>query len=347
MKCLHLALAAVIVVQAVCTVAACAQPDPRVAELAREVADKGWIVYGARGDNGTWDLFVSRPDGSRRRNVTNTPEFEEAAPRLSPDSTKLLYRRMAKGAVINHDKWGFQGRLVIADANGANPAVVGDEGEYPWASWSPDGGRIVCLTKKGIQVVDLDTRKVVREFKRQGIYQQLFWSPDGQWFCGVANHQGQSWTVVRVNAETGALNAVRQYQNCTPDWHPDSGHIILSSRPADQPGGGGYGYTQLWLVSGDGADQRLLYGEDGSHIYGGACSPDGRYVLFTKGPRDGSGAEKDGAPMGVMRAADAPTITGTSADLRKLHPDTEDGPVLLLESGWEPCWTYADIGAAE
>jgi len=324
-----------------------AEPDARVAALKQEVAEKGWLVYGARGGNGTWDLFVSRPDGSQRRNVTNTPDFEEAAPRVSPDGTKLLYRRMAKGAVIDHDKWGFQGRLVIAAANGATPVVVGGEGEYPWASWSPEGGRVVCLTKKGIQVVDLETREVVRVFRRQGIYQQLFWSPDGQWFCGVANHQGQSWTVVRVHAETGAMNAVRQYQNCTPDWHPDSDRIILSSRPAGQPGGGGYGYTQLWQVSGDGTEQGLVYGEDGSHIYGGAYSPDGRYVVFTKGPRDGSGAEKDGALLGIMRAADAPVITGTSADLRKLHPDTKDGPVLLLAKGWEPFWTDADLGAAE
>lgn len=321
--------------------------DPRVAELAKEVAARGWLVYGARAKSGSWDLFVSRPDGSQRRNITNTPDAEEAAPRFSPDGTRLLFRRMAGGTAIDHDKWGFQGQLVIAEANGANATPFGAEGEFPWASWSPDGKQVVCLTPKGIMVHDLATKAVVREFPRQGIYQQLFWSPDGKWFCGVANNQGESWTVVRVNAETGALNAVRKFQNCTPDWHPDSNHIILSSRPKGQTGAEGYGYTQLWLVSGDGTEQRLLCGEDGAHIYGGALSPDGQYVLFTKGPKDGSGAEKDGALMGIMRASDAPTITGESAELRKVHPDTKDGPVLTLETVWEPHWTYAEIGAGE
>ena len=54
----------------------CAQEvsDPRVTQLAEEVHNKGWIVFAARGDNGTWDLFLMRPDGSQRRNITNTPD---------------------------------------------------------------------------------------------------------------------------------------------------------------------------------------------------------------------------------------------------------------------------------
>lgn len=326
---------------------AAGEEDERVAALAKEVRGKGWLVYGARSENGTWDLFLSRPDGSQGRNITDTPDFEEAAPRFSPDGAKMLYRRLAKGATISHDRWGFQGQLVIAEPDGSNPIVFGEEGDFPWASWSPDGNQIVCLTKKGIQVHDLATKEMTREFPRQGIYQQLFWSPDGKWFCGVANHAGESWTVVRVNAETGDLNPVRKFQNCTPDWRPDSKHIILSCRPADQPGAKGYGYTQLWVVGGDGKNQRLVYGEDGFHIYGGAFSQDGKYVIFTKGPEDGSGAEKAGAPMCIMRADDAPSIGGESPDLRKVHPETKDGPILMLEMGWEPHWTYAEIGAKE
>lgn len=314
------------------------------AALANEVAAKGWLVYGARADNGSWDLFLSRPDGSQRRNITNTPDKEEAAPRFSPDGSKLLYRRLPGGTSINHDKWGFQGELIVADADGGNPFVLGGEGEFPWATWSPDGRQVVCLLPKGIKVHDLQSKAVVREFPRQGIYQQLFWSPDGKWFCGVANNQGQSWTVVRMNAESGEVNAVRKFQNCTPDWHPDGNHIILSSRPAGQTGAAGYGYTQLWLVSGDGIEQQLLYGEDGAHIYGGAFSPDGKYILFTKGPKDGSGAENGGAPMCIIRAADTPMITGESIELRKLHKDTKNGPVLTLETAWEPHWTFAEIG---
>ena len=50
------------------------------------------------------------------------------------------------------------------------------------------------------------------------MYQQLFWSPDGKWFCGVTNNLGEMWTVARMDAVTGEINAVNTFQNCTPDW---------------------------------------------------------------------------------------------------------------------------------
>jgi hypothetical protein len=34
-----------------------------------------------------------------------------------------------------------------------------------------------------------------------------------------------------------------------------------------------------------------------------------------------------------------------STDLRKVHPKAKEAPVLQLVDGWEPCWTYAEIGA--
>ena len=77
-----------------------AAQDEKVAQLAKEVSGKGWIAYASRGDNGTWDLFLMRPDGSGRRNITNTPDYEEGGPRFSPDGKKLLYRAAGLGSPI-------------------------------------------------------------------------------------------------------------------------------------------------------------------------------------------------------------------------------------------------------
>ena len=44
-----------------------------------------------------------------------------------------------------------------------------------------------------------------------------------------------------------------------------------------------------------------------------------------------------------MRLSDAPTIQGESIDLRAVHPNTNDGPVLELVPGWEPCWTFESL----
>jgi len=312
--------------------------------LAREVRDKGWIVYSARSVKGDWDLFLVRPDGSGVRNITHTPDFSEAAPRFSYDGSKMLYRRLARDVKIDHDKWGFLGQLMIAQADGSSATAVGKNGEHPWATWSPNGKQIACLTIKGIQIVDLATKRVIRKIPRKGIYQQLGWSQDGKWFCGVSNHFGENWTVVRMGVESGDINPVNTFQNCTPDWMNDSKRIIFSHRPGNQ---GGHGWTQLWMADGDGKNRRLIYGRDDRHIYGGATSPDNKYILFTACTKDGGGSEKNGAPMHLMRLADAPTIEGKSEALRKIHSMKKDGPVLTLPVGWEPHWTYADMATGK
>jgi len=46
---------------------------------------------------------------------------------------------------INGNSYGEQGELVIANSDGTGPRVFGKPGEYPWASWSPDGKEIACL----------------------------------------------------------------------------------------------------------------------------------------------------------------------------------------------------------
>jgi Tol biopolymer transport system component len=333
-----------------------AAADPATARLAKEVAGNGWIVYSAYTEKGDWDLFLSRPDGTHIRNITNTPGSNEIGGRFSPDGKRILFRRIAPGTKIHHDTWGAAGQLVIANADGKNPVVYGEAGDFPWATWSPDGKQVACLTRAGIEIRDLATKAVVRKLDRNGIYQQLFWSPDGKWFTGPANRFGESWTVVRMNVETGEVNPVAKFQNCTPDWFPDAKHLIYSSRPANQEASDGgkaaqevgqsgrYGWTQLWMSDGDGQNRRLVFGEDGRHIYGGAVSPDGKYVLFTRSSKDG---DLETSTIGIMRLSDAPMIHGESKALRKLYPQAKSGPFLMLQAGWEPHWTSASIAGAK
>lgn len=326
----------------ICLIAAAAAllaaRDPRVATLAREVRNLGWIAFGARTDKGDWDIFVMRPDGSGRRNLTNTPDYNEAAPRWSPDGRKLMYRRLAKGKNIDGNNYGRQGSLVIANFDGSDPQVWGGEGEYPWASWGPDGKQVACLAPKGISMIDLATRKTVRTLDRKGIFQQLNWSPDGAWLAGVANVK-EVWTIVRMNAASGDLNPVHEYQNCTPHWFPDSRRLIFSYRPAGQEGiNNGAGWTQLYMADGDGAHAQMVYGEDGVHIYGNMISPDQNYVVFTRSVEEDGDPHHAGSPMAIMRLRDAPSIGGESRVLRKRFPKTKDGARLDLPVGWKPHW---------
>jgi Tol biopolymer transport system component len=294
-------------------------------------------VYSAQTESGDWDLFLMRPDGSDRRNISQTISLNEVAARFSPSGRRLLYYRQPRGSKVDNNGYGTH-ELVIADADGTNPVVYGNG--YSWASWGPGGEQIACLGKNSVQIVDLSTRKVIREIDRKGLFEQLFWSPDGKWFCGTANGLGQYWTIARMDAATGELNPVSDPQcyNCTSDWFPDSQRIIYSNGiPCTNE------WAQLWVASGDGKERRLIYGETGRHIYGGAVSPDGKYALFTRSQKDLGKVDNSVTTMALMRLRDAPIIGGTSEVLRKTYPQAGNGPVLDLSFGWEPHWTYAQI----
>ncbi len=316
--------------------------DP-VSQLKAEVRQKGWIAYGARSSAGDWDLFVCRPDGSDIRPLTTTPEFSEFSPQWSRDGRKLLYRRMPRAEVLDNNRHGEQGELVLANADGSSPEVLGKAGELPWASFSPDGTQIASLSIKGIAFVELSTKRVLRSFPRKGFFQQVTWSPDGKWLIGVANSFGASWSIARMDAATGEATAVNRIDCCTPDWFPDSVNVIFSWRPPGQKVNNNYGWTELWRASADGASRELVYGEEGRHVYGGHVSPDGRYVLFTGNMNEDGDPKNAGGPMGLMRLQDGPIIVGASQELRSRHPNSKAGPVLELPKGWEPCWTFAQV----
>ncbi|MCW5979462.1 MAG: PD40 domain-containing protein [Bryobacteraceae bacterium] len=322
-----------------------ARRGPEEAALAKEVAGMGWIAFGARTPAGDWDLFVMRPHGSDLRNLTNTPEYNEAAPRFSPDGRKLFYRRLAKGKQIDGNRYGMQGEPVISGSDGANPRAIGGEGDYPWATWGPDGTQVACLAPKGISFVDLASGKTVRTMDRKGIFQQLSWSPDGKWLTGVANI-GEVWTIVRMDVATGDLKPVHDYQNCTPHWFSDSRRLLFGYRPAGQEDENkGAGWTQLYSAQSDGAEVGLVYGEDGVHIYGNMPSPDGRYVVFTRSVEEDGDPHNAGSPMAIMRLSDAPAVGGESRVLRKRHPEAKDVTLLHLPVGWKPYWAMVDLTA--
>lgn len=311
--------------------AAPAADDASVRALAEEVRDAGWIAFSAANEAGDWDLFLMRPDGSDRRRLTDTRQYNEAGVRFSRDGDRLLYYRMPVAEKVDNNTYGLF-ELMIADSDGGNEVSYGNQ--FPWASWGPDGQQIACLDKKGIQVVDLASRQIVQRIPRSGIVQQLVWSPDGRRFTGTANGLGVAWTVGCLDAETGRIHAVSEVDryNCTPDWLPDSEHIVYSRGIVP----GQAGWAQLWLAKADGTHRQILLAEDKQHLYGGCISPDGNYVLFTKSEVDLGKVDNSRTRMAIIRREDTPMVAGDAA--KAAFPNAGSGPVLELSWGWEPDW---------
>ncbi len=311
--------------------------DRAVADLAAEVHNRGFVAYTALTVHGDWDLFVMRPDGTVRTNITRTREFSEVGGRFSPDGARLLYYRMPKGEVLDNNKYGTYD-LVVAKADGTEPIDLGDD--FSWASWGSDGTQMLSLSRQGIRFIELGARSVVRKMDRRGFVEQLVWSPDGKWLVGTANGLGEQWAIGRIDASTGTINRVSDGDcfNCTPDWFPDSRRVIYSKgHPRTE------GSAQLWMAEADGREKRMLCGEIGRHLYGGSVSPDGNYVLFTRSQEDLGKVDNSHTTMALMRFKDAPIVYGKSDILRDQYPQAKNGPVLDLSAGWEPHWTAARL----
>jgi Tol biopolymer transport system component len=170
--------------------------------------------------------------------------------------------------------------------------------------------------------------------------QQLVWSPDGKVFAGTANGLGAYWNIGRLADGGGKINAVSETEryNCTPEWHPDSQHILYARGIIPKQDG----RAQLWIASDDGQDRTMLYAEQGRHIYGACPSPDARYLLFTRSVEDLGAVGKSQTTMAVVRWTDTPMLGDDSAALRQQFPNAKPARWLDLGPGWEPHWTYSE-----
>lgn len=313
-------------------------PGDATAQLRQELRGKGWIVFSAQTETKDWDLVACRPDGSGMRQLTRTPDFTEAGARFSPDGGRLLYYRMPKEEPLDNNTYGTFD-LVMARSDGSRAVVYGPG--FSWASWGPDSSQIVCLAKKAIQIVEVASRRVVKELPRRNLVQQLSWSPDGQWITGTANGLGPFWNIGRLDAQTGVINAVSETEryNCTPDWCPDSQTVIYARGIIPQEGG----QAELWSASGDGRERRMLYAEEDRHIYGAATSPDGQYLLFTRSEEDLGKVDNSKTRLAIIRRREAPMAFGQGGAPHKKYAAVEAGTRLDLTLGWEPHWTYAEL----
>ncbi len=331
--------------------------DPAVRRLYAELADKGWITYSAKTADGDFDIFVARPNGTGVRNITNTPAANELGPRFFPDGRKIMYRRVDSWNPKQDYRDLTAGVLMISNADGSNPMAVGKEGEFPCASLSPDAKQIACLYKKEgkIKIFDLETRRMLKEVPRQGIFMQPSWSPDGREFCGTANVEGRDWNIVTYALDSAKFTVISRVLNCTPDWFPDSTACIFSHRNpnlASDDGGEaarktgqdvGASWTMLMMADRAGKDRKLVVAEQYRHLYFACVSPDSKYVIYCRPEVDSTLT----GLMAVVRLADTPIVDGTWLAVEKQYAvNAKRGPVLHLDlpPAFDPHWTYASLG---
>jgi len=173
-------------------------------------------------------------------------------------------------------------RLIVADADGANPNTVADSPEPLMSpSWSPDGKSLAYVSFENkrpeifIQQLATARRSKVSSFK--GLNGAPSWSPDGKFLALVLSKDG-SPDIYTLNTTSKRLKRLTKHRSIDtePVWSADGRTIIFTS---DRSGG-----PQLYEVSVEGGKPKRITFE-GRYNSAANVSPDGRYIAMVHGDR--------------------------------------------------------------
>ena len=232
----------------------------------------GTIVFASNRDEGHGEIYAMRDDGTHVTRLTSNG-VQDAAPLLSPDGTKITFRRELNPSnvfVMNVDgssqiglapgkraEWSPDGSklalvsdsLGVLNSDGTGRHFFGVGASY--VTWSPDGSKlayvstglggqaandIYTITSNGTGAQRITTDGVSRN--------SLAWSPDGTKLL-YSTSQG----VYFINVSGGGLASPTTGRNAR--WSPDGQRVIFVTDAYD-------GNEEIYTVRLDGTDPKNL-----------------------------------------------------------------------------------------
>ena len=173
-------------------------------------------------------------------------------------------------------------RLVWYDTNTATLKQAGSSGgdvstlakcEQPF--FSPDGSRLVCVGKDGLQIIsaqDGTTQNVLSTGTLRAVLPA--WSPTKDEIVFAAYRADGGTGIWRVGLSGGDPTPLADttYENYAPAFSPDGEWIAFQSSPKDAD-------SQIWIMDRSGGQARQLT-QIAGWSRGPGFSPDGRWLVF-------------------------------------------------------------------
>ena len=264
---------------------------------------------------GLGGALLFRSDGSpemrlgRRIQLTLEPGLE-IEPAMSPDGRLVAY---AAGPMPSLE-------IKVRRLDGGSALTVAAQSDRPqrFPSWSPDGGRIMFGSPRGIEIVSAmggpaklvipdETSPEVDPWGSVGPLMPAGWAPDGKSIAFVRSDtlysQDLAGGTPRLLAHGGEMHSFA--------WSPDGRWIacVRGNRQSRQPSFlfGNLGAASIWLIPATGGEP-VAVTDDQWFNASPTWAPDGRSLLFVSNRAGGvdlyqARLRPDGAARGPSRAA--------------------------------------------
>jgi TolB protein len=166
-------------------------------------------------ERGNIDIYVSKLDGSDRRNITNSAI--NSSPTWAPSGNQIAFISGRDGTP----------QIYICDADGANVRrIVKEGGDADSPAWSPDGRMIVFHWKPrmaenyDIYIAEVTTGKIWQLTGDSGSNECPSWAPDGRHIAFQSNRTGSDQIFIMLadtnNSELRMVTS--QGANTCPSW---------------------------------------------------------------------------------------------------------------------------------